>query len=94
MEQNVMQSAPKTRNGAFDDIDAAATLINLGTDALKGIGAMMEPEYLNEDGQMNLAHRSDASAVFRFFGEVLKEPLQTITNAAFRLEQETKRAES
>jgi len=40
--------------------------------ALQGIAAMMRPETSLSDHQMNLATSSEASAVFEFFGEILR----------------------
>lgn len=70
----------------FDDMGAAINRLALGADALKGIGAMMQPAMEIGDEQLECARRSDISAIFQFFGEVLREPVQTASDAAQRLE--------
>lgn len=77
---------PLHQHGAFLDLAAAVRLLSLGADALKGIGAMMQPDSEAGNEQLNMARRGDASAIFEFFGEVLKEPVQIASEAAERLE--------
>lgn len=72
-------------HGAFDDIEAAASFIELGIDAIEGIGFMLQPEMADADEQMNFTRRSNASAVFRFFGEAMKSSIRDINDASFRL---------
>lgn len=75
-------------HGAFDDISAALDFLSMGADALKGIGAMMQPELEVHDEQLNQARRSDLSAIFKFFGEALREPAKTAYDAKERLMQD------
>lgn len=77
---------PLHQHGAFLDLAAAVRLLALGADALKGIGVMMQPDSDAGNEQLNMARRGDASAIFEFFGEVLKEPVQIASEAAERLE--------
>lgn len=77
---------PLHRNPAFLDLAEAIRIIALGADALKGIGAMMQPESKAGDEQLNMARRGEASAIFEFFGEVLKGPAQIASEATDRLE--------
>lgn len=77
---------PLHKHGTFDDMGAAINLLALGADALKGIGAMMLPSMIAHDEQLSEVRRSDISAIFRFFGEVLSEPAQHASDAAQRLE--------
>lgn len=90
METTTNQPKPATRplhqHGAFYDLAAAVRLLALGADALKGIGAMMQPDSDAGNEQLNMARRGEASAIFEFFGEVLKEPAQIAGEAADRLE--------
>lgn len=63
-------------HGSYHDLEAAVSFLQLAAEAMQGIGNMMQPEYSAADEQMNFARRSDAAAVFRFFGEALKDPAQ------------------
>ena len=78
-------AVPLHQHGAFNDIEAAASFLDLGIDALQGIGVMLHPEMAAADEQMNFTRRSDASAVFRFFGEAMKESIRQINDSAFHL---------
>lgn len=80
-------------HGAFNDISAALDFLSMGADALKGIGAMMQPEAEVHDEQLNQARRSDLSAIFKFFGEALREPAKTAYNATERLMQDVESME-
>lgn len=73
---------------AFHAIEEAQSKISLACAALAGISAMLQPENVSYDEQMNMTHRSDASAVFRFFAEAMREPLVTLERAAFMLERD------
>ncbi len=75
---------PLHKHGAFDDMHAHLEFIQLAGDALRGIGAMLQPE--THDQQLNMTHSSDASAIFRFFGEALQGPASEAYNAKERLE--------
>lgn len=65
---------PLHENGAFDDLACRLNFIRLGVDALKGLGAMMQPPTLIGEYQMD-SHINDAAAVFRFIGEALCDPV-------------------
>lgn len=78
-------AVPLDKHGAFDDLRAYLEFIQLGADALKGIGAMLLPE--THDNQLNMAFASEASAVFRFFGEALTEAANNAYDAKERLER-------
>jgi len=80
-----MNSIPLHDHGAFNDIDAAASFIELGIEAIEGIGVMLQPDMSSGDEQMTLTRRSNASAVFRFFGEAMKSSIRDINDASFRL---------
>ncbi len=73
---------------AFDVLTRNLEFIQLGIAALKGLGAMMQPE--TDDHQMNPAFSSDAAAVFHFFGEALEEAANKSYNAKERLESAMK----
>jgi len=78
-------ATPWHEHGAFDDIDGARWRIDLARDALAGIGSMLQPYGKAGDEQLNMANRGDAAAVFMFFAEAMREPLDLIDQAAFRL---------
>ena len=63
---------PPANHGAFDDLRARLEFIQRASEALRGLGAMMQPEH--GDFPMNNAYSSNAAAVFRFFGEALFDP--------------------
>lgn len=65
-------AVPPATHGAFDDLRCRLEFIQRAGEALRGIGAMMQPEH--GDFQMNNAFSSNAAAVFRFFGEALFDP--------------------
>lgn len=79
-------ATPLHKHGAFDDMGAAINLLALGADALKGIGAMMQPSTYAGDEDLHQTRRSDMAAIFQFFGEVLREPALTAREATERLE--------
>lgn len=83
-------SIPFHKHGAFNDLTAAADFLCLGADALKGIGAVMQPGMNVHDEQCDNARRSDISAIFKFFGEALKEPAQAAYDATGLLERAAK----
>lgn len=77
---------PLSKHGAFMDIEDAQRLLSMGSNALKGIGAMMLPGTDAAD-EATLAKRLELSEVFSFFGEVMAEKSQQISDAVFRIEQ-------
>lgn len=94
MEENTDKTQPVAcplhKHGAFQDIYAAADLLALGANALKGIGAMMQPFLEEDDVQIDDVRRSDMAAIFKFFGEALQEPAGIAWEAAYRLERAAK----
>lgn len=54
--------------------------------ALIGIGEMMAPESNEGDEQLNLVYRSQAAAIFRFFGNALEGPVRAMEEIKDRLE--------
>ena len=78
---------PLYEHGAFDDLYDATRMLDLGTDALRGIAAMMEPATQHGDEQLDNARRSDLSAVFRFFGEAMKSPATIAAESIERLQR-------
>ena len=89
-DQITAPTMPLHKHGAFYDIGAAVDFLALGADALKGIGAMMQPSMDVHDEQIDQANRSDLSAIFKFFGEALREPAGTARDATERLERAAK----
>jgi len=74
--------------GSYSDLRKDIAFLQLGVDALLGIGEMMEPNSIAGDEQLNGSHRRDPAAVFRFFGEALKRPVSdaydVVDSFAFR----------
>ncbi len=66
-------AAPLGKRLELAEMDADINFLVLGADALQGIGAMMQPEMDVHDEQLNQTRRSDMAAIFRFFGEALRE---------------------
>jgi len=75
-------------HGAFDEIEKAQSQISRARDALAGIAALMQPDSKAADEQLDMAHRSDAVAIFDFFAEAMSEPLDVLNQAVFRLQQD------
>jgi hypothetical protein len=89
---NQQQTAPAPANlplhdhGAFRVIDASLNRIRLMADALHGLGNLMQPETNGADEQLNMTRRSDVSAIFEFFGDVLSESREIVAEAADTLQ--------
>lgn len=77
---------PLASHGAFMDIEEAQRIISMGSNALKGIGAMMLPG-TNAADEATTAKRLELSEIFSFFGEIMAEKSQHISDAVFRIEQ-------
>lgn len=82
------RGTPWHEHNAFWAIEEAQSKISLARDALAGISAMLHPEVNHFDEQMNMTRRSDASAVFGFFAEAMREPLETLDSAASMLKSD------
>lgn len=92
MNAPIHTQPPLHQHGAFDDLDAALYNIERLADALRGIGNLLQPEHTRGYEQLNMAHRSDASVVFEFFGGVLKEYREIAVRAHNTLQREAERA--
>lgn len=77
---------PLSEHGAFSDIEEHQRILSMGSNALKGIGAMMLPGTDAAD-EATTAKRLELSEIFSFFGEVLADRAQLISDAVFRIEQ-------
>ena len=77
-------ATPLHKHEAFDKLRAHLNFIQLGADALRGLGAMFLPD--GGSHQMNQAFSLDASAVFSFFGEAMRRPAIEAYDAMERLE--------
>lgn len=77
---------PLTTHGAFADIEEYQRLLSMGSNALKGIGAMLIPT-TSDDEEAPAAKRLEVSDIFSFFGEVLADNSQAIADAVLRIEQ-------
>lgn len=82
----MLDGQPLSKHRAFADIEEAQRLLSMGSNALKGIGAMMLPGTNAEDVDTS-AKRLELSEIFSFFGEVMAEQSQLISDAVFRIEQ-------
>lgn len=82
---------PLHQHGAFDDLDAALWNIQRLSNALLGISKLLQPEGANYDEQLNMVRRSEASAVFDFFGEVLNDYRGIADDASNTLRHEAER---
>lgn len=75
IEANLRKKAMKARseNRREDSAlqHAALEFIQLASAALIGVSRMLQVESNDYDEQMNLTHCSEASDVFRFFGETI-----------------------
>lgn len=78
-------AVPLHKHDAFDDLRGRLQFMQLGVAALKGIGALLQPE--TRDQQLNQAFSSDAAAVFSFFAEALEEPATGAYDDMERLER-------
>lgn len=83
---------PLHQHGAFFDLDAALDRIRLAADALDGIGILLMPEHTRADDQLNMALRSQAAAIFVFFGEVLSESRENAAEALHYLQRDIEHA--
>jgi len=92
MNAPIHTQPPFYQHVAFNDLDTALYNIERLADALRGIGSLLQPEHTHGDEQLNMAHRSDASAVFEFFGGVLKEYRENAVCAHSALRREAERA--
>jgi hypothetical protein len=79
---------PWHEHAAFDEIDAARWQATRARDALAGIAALLQPDSREGNEQLNMARRAVAYAVFDFFAEVLRAPLDAIDSASNRLQKD------
>lgn len=82
----ISDGSPLSSHGEFLDIEDALRYLAMGSNALKGIGAMMLPG-TNAADEATTAKRLELSEIFSFFGEVMAEKSQQISDAVFRIEQ-------
>ncbi len=75
----------------IQDIEEANRILSLGADAIRGIGALLQPETADE--QLNFAHRSEAAAVFLFLAEALKPAANAINDAVDVLGMEMRKGD-
>lgn len=79
---------PWHEHNAFEAMEDARFKVSRARDALAGIAAMLQPATSHGDEQMNMTHRSDAAAVFEYFAENMREPLETLDIAANMLQSD------
>lgn len=79
-------TVPLHELGEFYDVQAALDFIGQAKDALLGIAQLLQPEMSRHDEQLNIVHRSQVGAIFRFFGEALSEPVGIAYDANDRLQ--------
>lgn len=80
---------PLTKHGAFQDLDEAQRMLSMGSNALKGIGALMLPSVEADDKETS-AKRLELSEIFSFFGEVMADNARIMSEAVWRIEQAAK----
>ncbi len=85
LEKAKPAAIPLHKHGAFDELQANLSFLQLGADAMKGLGGIMQPSVIVEDFQLSQAHIADAAAVFRFFGEALRRPATDAYDAMEKL---------
>lgn len=79
---------PLHEHGAFDDLQANIEFLELGADALKGLGILMEA--CGSEGQIESGSRTEVAAIFRFFGEALYTPATNAHGDMERLQRAAK----
>lgn len=77
---------PLAKHGAFQDLDEAQRMLSMGSNALKGIGALMLPSVEADDKETS-AKRLELSEIFSFFGEVMADNARIMSEAVWRIEQ-------
>lgn len=77
---------PLSGHWAFVDIEEHQRILSMGSNALKGIGAMMLPGTDAAD-EATTARRLELSEIFSFFGEVMAKHSGHISDAVFHIEQ-------
>lgn len=82
----MLNGKPLSEHGAFMDFEESQRLLSMGCNALKGIGAMMLP-CTDAADEATTAKRYELSEIFSFFGEVMAERSQHLSDAVFRIEQ-------
>jgi hypothetical protein len=87
-KQAPAQIAPWHEHKAFYAMEGAQTQISRARDAMAGIAALMQPDSQAANEQLNMARRADAFAVFDFFAEALREPLETLDIASNMLQRD------
>lgn len=68
------------------NLNASLVLIEDARLAFIAIGDMLQPEGKGMDEQLNLVYRSQAAAIFRFFGSALEGPVRAAVDSTDRLE--------
>lgn len=64
-------------------------MLSMGSNALKGIGALMLPSVEADDKETS-AKRLELSEIFSFFGEVMADNARIMSEAVWRIEQAAK----
>lgn len=73
---------PWHEHSAFVSMEDARFKVSRARDALAGIAALLQPCMEEGDEELSMARRSDAAAVFEYFAETMREPLETLDSAA------------
>lgn len=71
---------------AFGAMEDARLKVSRARDAMAGIAALLQPYMEEGNEQLNMARRGDVAAVFDYFAETMREPLDTLDIAANMLQ--------
>lgn len=72
---------PLQKHPQFIELEDTLWRIHLAASALKGLGSLLTPQHLVADEMLDGSKRSDAAAVFQFFGNTLLPEAEAALNA-------------
>lgn len=70
-----------------EDLRDRLEFIRTAADALNGLSSMLQSEHLAGDVPLVSARRAEAAAIFRFFGEALRQPALKAYDDVDRIER-------
>lgn len=77
---------PLQKHPQFIELEDTLWRIHLAASALKGLGRLLTPQHLVADEMLDACKRSEAAAVFQFFGDTLLPQAEAALNAREALE--------
>jgi hypothetical protein len=72
---------PLQKHPQFIELEDTLWQIHLAARALKGLGSLLTPQHIVADETLDMTKRSDAAAVFQFFGDTLLPQVESALNA-------------